>query len=277
MIVSGSSSQSLSTVLATEMDESLAVVEYDRFADGEMIVRIPDADDRAIVVASTTTSDAHVELLQLQNVASRRADEVVTVLPYMGYARQDKSFDPEEPVTARAVARAISTGTDRVVTVNPHAEAVAEFFDVPCETIDASPRLAAPLADLTDPLFLAPDEGAIELASTVRDAYGDGETDYFEKNRISDTDVEIRPSDADSADRDVVLVDDIVATGSTMATAIEQLDAPRSVSVTCVHPVLARNAQLKLSAAGVDRLFGTDTVERTVSVVSAAPAIADRL
>lgn len=277
MIVSGSRSQSLATALAADIDESLAVVEYDRFADGEMLVRIPDADDQAIVVASTTSSDAHVELLQLQDAAARQADEVVTVLPYMGYARQDRAFEQGEPVTARAIARAISTGTDRVLTVNPHVDAVADFFDVPCESIDASSLLAEPLPTLSDPLFLAPDEGAIELASTVRDAYGAGETDYFEKTRLSDTDVEIKPSGTETTGRDVVLVDDIVATGSTMATAIAQLDDPRHVYVSCVHPVLATNARLKLAAAGVDRVFGTDTIERQVSAISVAPAIANRL
>lgn len=277
MIVSGSRSQSLATALAADIDESLAVVEYDRFADGEMIVRIPDSGDRAIVVASTTSSDAHVELLQLQDAAARQADEVVTVLPYMGYARQDKAFEQGEPVTARAIARAISTGTDRVLTVNPHVDAVADFFDVPCETIDASSLLADPLPTLADPLFLAPDEGAIDLAGTVRDAYGAGETDYFEKTRLSDTDVEIQPSGTETTGRDVVLVDDIVATGSTMATAIAQLDDPHHVYVSCVHPVLATNAMIKLAAAGVDRVFGTDTIEGQVSAISVAPAIANRL
>lgn len=277
MIVSGSRSQSLATALAADIDESLAVVEYDRFADGEMLVRIPDSGDRAIVVASTTSSDAHVELLQLQDAAARQADEVVTVLPYMGYARQDKAFEQGEPVTARAIARAISTGTDRVLTVNPHVDAVADFFDVPCETIDASSLLADPLPTLADPLFLAPDEGAIELAATVRDAYGAGETDYFVKTRLSDTDVEIQTSGTETTGRDVVLVDDIVATGSTMATAIAHLDDPHHVYVSCVHPVLASNAMLKLAAAGVDRVFGTDTIEGQVSAISVAPAIANRL
>ena len=277
MIVPGSASQEVAAALASELNERLAAVEYDWFADGETLVRVPDADDKAIVVASTVSDSAHVELLQLQDAAQQRAEEVVTVLPYMGYGRQDEAFEPGEPVSARAMARAISTGTDRVMTVNPHEASIADFFEVPCATVDAAGRLADPLPDLSDPLFLSPDAGAIDLAETVRDAYGGGAVDYFEKVRHSDTDVEIRPNDASTAGRDVVLVDDIVATGSTMSTAIDQLSAPERVFVTCVHPMLAANARTKLATAGVEAVYGTDTIERAVSAVSAAPAIAESL
>ena len=277
MIVPGSASQEVAAALASELDEPLAAVEYDWFADGETLVRVPDTDDRAVVVASTVSDSTHIELLQLQDAARQRADEVVTVLPYMGYGRQDEAFEPGEPVSARAMARAISTGTDRVMTVNPHEASIADFFEVPCATVDAAGRLADPLPDLSDPLFLSPDAGAIDLAETVRDAYGGGAVDYFEKVRHSDTDVEIRPNDASTAGRDVVLVDDIVATGSTMSTAIDQLSAPERVFVTCVHPMLAANARTKLATAGVEAVYGTDTIERAVSAVSAAPAIAESL
>jgi ribose-phosphate pyrophosphokinase len=277
MILPGTASQDLAAALAAELDEPLAAVEYDRFADGEQIVRVPESADRAVVVASTVSDAAHVQLLQLQDAARQQADEVVTVLPYMGYARQDEPFEAGQPVSARAMAKAISTSTDRVLTVNPHEDAVCEFFDVPCESVDAAGRLAEPLGDLTEPLFLSPDAGAIDLAETVRDAYGDGETDYFEKHRVSDTEVEIQPSDADTTGRDVVLVDDIIATGSTMSSAIAQLSGPARTFVTCIHPMLAASARTKLANAGVDAVYGTDTIERAVSAVSAAPAIAERL
>ena len=291
MILSASTSQSLSASLADELNEPLAQVEYRSFPDGELLASAPGFEyDRAIIVASTVSSDAHLELLQLQDAAREwGAEEVVTVLPYMGYARQDKPLAPgkaEEgpapgyPISARAVARAVSTGTDRVLTVNPHEDAVCDFFDVPAEPVDAAGRLADPLpADLADPVFLSPDEGALDIAATVRDAYGDGETDYFEKHRRSDTEVEMRPSDTDVASRDVVVTDDIIATGSTMSEAVallQERDVGR-VFVTAVHPVLASDARTKLARAGVETVYGTDTVERVVSAVSVAPAIADAI
>lgn len=282
MIVSGSTSQSLAAGLSRELEEPLAAVSYDRFPDGELLAAAPGFEgERAIVVASTTSSDAHLELLQLQDaVREAGAEEVVTVIPYMGYGRQDAAFEPGQPISARAVARAISTGADRVLTVTPHEEAVCEFFEPAAEPLEAAGRLAEPLpGNLADPVFLSPDAGAIDLAETARDAYGSGETDYFEKVRHSGTDVEITPSDVAVADRDVVVVDDIIATGSTMSEAIAVLgerDVGR-VFVSCVHPLLVRDAYTKLSRAGVEAIYGTDTIECEASAVSAAPVIAEAL
>ncbi|WP_418281767.1 ribose-phosphate diphosphokinase [Halorubrum sp. DTA98] len=282
MIVPGSSSQSLAAALADETGRPLATATYDRFPDGERLAAVPEfTGEEAVVVATTDSDEAWVELLQLQDaVREAGAEHVTTVVPYMGYARQDESFGDGQPVSARAMAKAVSTGSDRVVLVNPHESAVADFYTVPATTVDAAGVLADPLPALDDPLFLAPDEGAIGIADTVREAYSAGETDYFEKHRDRETgEIEIVPSDAPVADRDVVVVDDIVATGSTMSEAIGVLTdrGVKRVFAACVHPMLAANATTKLRAAGVDRIVGTDTIERGCSVVSAAPAIADAL
>ncbi|ELZ06572.1 ribose-phosphate diphosphokinase [Natrialba aegyptia] len=292
MIISGSASQALAAALARELEEPLVTTEYNRFPDGELLAAVPGIDDavatddavtadRAVVVGSTVSSDTHLELLQLQDAAREAGvSDVVTVLPYMGYARQDEAFEPGHPVSARAVARAISSGTDRVLTVTPHEEAVCEFFEPTATAVDAAGRLAEPLPeDLADPVFLSPDAGAVELAETVRDTYGEGEIDYFEKVRHSGTEVEISPSDVDVTDRDVVVTDDIIATGSTMSEAVGVLQdrGVDRVFVTCVHPLLASNAVTKLSRAGVEAIYGTDTIERQQSTVSVAPAIAEHL
>lgn len=281
MIVPGSATQSLAVALAAALDEPLCPVEFERFPDGELLARVPDSDDHAVVVASTVSSDAHVELLQLQDAAREQCGRVTTVIPYLGYARQDEAFRDGDPVSARAVARAISTGTDRVVTANPHEDHVLDFFDVPATGVDAASVLAEPLpSDLEEPLFVGPDESATDVATTVRDAYGRGGTDYFEKTRDHDTgDVTLEPSGGGVDGRDVVIVDDIVATGSTMAEAVRQLhdrDVGRVFAV-CVHPMLAENARTKLARAGVEAVYGTDTIERSVSAVSAAEPIADAL
>ncbi len=283
MIISGANSQVLAARLATELDEPLGSVVYDRFPDGELYVRIETATtpDRAIIVASTTSSDAHLQLLQLQD-AARELDvkTVTTVIPYLGYARQDTAFTPGEAVSARAVANAIDTGTDEVITVNPHETSVSEFFDPPATVLNAASRLADPLQPgLADPVFLAPDQGATDLARSVRDGYGTGMVDAFEKTRHSGDEVEITPSEIDPAGRDVVLVDDIVATGSTMSEAVITLqnrDVNR-VIVACVHAVLTGNAYTKLTRAGVDAMHATDTVEQPVSTVSVAPTIAETI
>ena len=281
MIVSASTSQSLASALAATTGDPLAATVVERFPDGEFQVSVPEFDaERAVVVCSTTTADAHLEALQLQDaVREAGATEVVTVIPYLGYARQDRAFEPGQPISVRAVARALSTGTDRVITVTPHEESVCEFFDVPCTTVDAAGVLANPLPDLSDPVFIAPDAGATDLAATVQEAYGEGAVDHFEKTRHSSTEVELEPHAADVAGRDVVLVDDIIATGSTMAGAISHLreGGAGRVFVTCVHPVLAGTARIRLARAGVEAIYGTDTVERAETTVSVAPAVAAAL
>jgi ribose-phosphate pyrophosphokinase len=289
MILPGSHSQSLSARLAAATGHRLGRVRYDRFPDGELCTAVTSlseddglAGEEAIVVGSTVSSDAHLELLQLQDAArAAGAERVTTVIPYMGYARQDEAFKPGQPVSARAAARAVSSGTDRVVLVSPHEPDVTAFFDVPCDLVNAASRLADPLpTSLGDPVFVAPDDGAVGIAERARDAYGRGTADYFEKERDYDSgDVTINPGNADVTGRDVVLVDDIVATGSTMSESIGALHgrAVNRVYVVCVHPLLVGNARTKLEAAGLAGIWGTDTLERDVSETSVAPLVADVL
>lgn len=279
MILSGAATQSFSARLAAETGQTLGRVRYEEFPDGEQLVRVPESiEGRAIVVASTVSDAAHVQLLQLQDAAHEAgADEVVTVIPYLGYARQDVAETPGEPVSIRAVARAVSTGTDRVITVSPHEPSVVDFFAVQATAVEGAARLADTLPPLDDPVFLAPDQGAVRLARTVRDAYGHGVVDHFEKHRRNGSTVEIRPQETDVGGRPVVAVDDIVATGGTMSQAITHLEDPTAVHVACVHPVLVEDAYTRLINAGVDSIHGTDTVERPVSEVSVAPSVADVL
>lgn len=291
MIVSASTSQSLAGTLASLLNEPISVASVDRFSDGELLAAVPGiSTDRVIVVCSTVTCEAHIELLQLHD-ALREAgvSEITTVIPYLGYARQDAptppdaSIDPDTPgypVSIRAIARALSIGTDRILTINPHEADVIDHFTVPAAAVDASGRLADALPSaLSDPVFVSPDAGAVDLATSVRDAYGSGDIDHFEKARLSDTQVELSPSQATVAERDVVLVDDIISTGSTMAEAISILrerDANR-VFVTCVHPLFSGSALDRLFDAGADDVFGTDTIEASVSEVSVAQTIEDSL
>lgn len=282
MIIPGVASQVLAAELAAATDRELLPVTRTQFPDGEHLVELeksPGTD--AVVVASTLSDSAHMDLLLLQDAAREAGvEQLTTVIPYLGYARQDAAFDAGQPVSVRAVARAISTETDLILTVNPHEETVTDQFDVPAQQICCAHRLASTLpSTLTDPLFVAPDAGARHLARTVRDAYGSGQIDHLEKTRHTDRRVDIEPTDADIADRDVVLTDDIIATGGTMVEAVRMLrnNAADRILATCVHPLLAEDAYLRLHQAGVDTIIGTDTVERTVSTVSAAPAIAEAL
>ncbi|MFP4590785.1 MAG: ribose-phosphate diphosphokinase [Halobacteriales archaeon] len=297
MILSASASQVLATALGRALDEPVVPLRYRRFPDGELLVEVdPTADlpagvavegdrltidGRAVVVASTASAEAHIEALLLQDVAvAAGADPVVTVVPYLGYARQEVAHEPGQPASARAVARALSTTTDRVVTVDPHEPLVADYFDAPCEVVSAVPALADALTIAGDrPLVIAPDEGAFEHAVALRDAIGTGDVDHFEKHRRGPETVELTPSETDVEGREVVLVDDIVATGSTIAQATALLLAAgaATVRVACVHALLVGGAYSRLHRAGVDELVATDTIEGPVARASAAEAIADVL
>ena len=280
MIVCTETAQTVASDLAALLEDPLVTLDANgsanTYSDGTV-----KNDERVVIVASTTTDSAHMELLDLQErAAQRNPDEIITVIPYMGYARQDKSFQKGAPISGRAVAKAISTGTDRVYVVNPHNVAVLDFFDVPSEPVDAAPELASPLpADLVDPVFLGPDEDAVWLAESVQEAYGAGYVDNFDKLRHSATEVEMDSGDRDFTGSDIVLVDDMIATGGTMSEAIQifkDQDTGR-IFVTCVHPVLAKDALSRLNEAGVDDIYATNTIDRSVNKISAAPPIAQYL
>jgi ribose-phosphate pyrophosphokinase len=280
MIVPGSTSQALAARLASETGRGLVEPTVDRFPDGELLAAIPGFEgDRATIVCSTTSPAAHIECLQLQDAArAGGADHVTTVIPYMGYGRQDAAFEPGQPNSARAVARAIATGSDRVILVTPHEPSIADRFGVPTELVDGIPALAPALPDeLFDPAFVAPDASAAHLAESLRDAHGAGAADHFEKTRLDEDTVAIEPSGIDTHGRTVVLVDDIVATGGTISEAVGACDGAEQVIVACVHAVLAGSARTRLARAGVDRIVATDTVERAVTETSVAPAIAEAL
>jgi len=282
MILSGSASQTLAARIAAVTGEPLGAAEVKYFPDGELNVEVTETiSNRAIVVISTISNDAHIEALLLQDAARQAgAEEVVTVVPYPGYARQNRKYQPGDIVSLRTVARALSPGTDRVVTVNPHEEDAEEMFDVPAVAIDASHRLAEPLPnDLADPVFLGTDANARPLAESVREAYGAGAVDHLVPPAGSAASEELSTVETAVDGRDVVFVDDFVATGATMSTAASAAaDAgAERIIATCVHPLLASGAWSKLLRAGVEDMYATDTLERIVSDVTVAPVIADAL
>lgn len=279
MIVSGSASQVLSARVAGETGHRLAEVEYKNFPDGERLVRVPGAiDEEVTVVASTPTDAAYVELLQILDACSD-ASRVDLVVPYMGYARQDKQFEEGEAVSARALASAVPR-VETVTTVNLHeSEVLDDWFDADEKRdLDATPLLADALS-VEDPLVVSADEGARNLAESLAEALGGADVDHLVKERVSGEEVDIHPKSLDAEGRDAVVVDDMISTGGTMSEAVEMLDeqGAHSVHAACVHPVFARNAVLRLYSAGAETVVATDTLSTALSKVSVAPLVARSL
>ncbi len=253
-----------------------AKVSHRTFPDGESYLRVEAslAGKHAVVVQSTGTALDLVALLQLAD-AGREAKRLTLVVPYFGYARQDRAFNPGEPVSARAVAEALRA--DDVLIVNVHSPATLKFFKVPARSLDASPLLGEAIgrAGLRKPLLVAPDDGAENLVRGAAGACG-ADRDVLEKRRVSDTQVEITPKQVPAAGRDVVIVDDMVTTGGTIAEAAKMLrsQGASSVSVACVHAVLTPGAREKLQAAGVREFIATDTLDRPEGRVTVAGLVA---
>ncbi len=277
-IVCTQASQVLGARLAGRLGVDTIDVKYSRFPDGECsLVRGP-TDDETVIVAAVNDADALVELLLLVDACDESQNTLV--LPYMAYARQDRRFRPGEPLSARAIARAVSGGVDRVLTVNLHDPSVLAHFRAPAENISIAPQVGAWVAERNgnDPLVLSPDDGAAQFAAEVA-GVGGFDHDYLDKTRLSGERVMIRPKSLPAEGREVVIVDDIISTGGTLATAARMLldQGATVVRAACVHGVFAGGALLHLAAAGVDEVVCSDTIERANSCITAADRVATAL
>ena len=278
-IVAGPASQLLATRVASLLKCSVDLTEYKQFPDGEVYCRVTSdiTKDDVVIIQSTYHASDLIYLLELID-ACDEAKSVTVVTPYFGYARQDKRFKPGEPITARALAKCIKA--DRVFTINIHDRSVLKYFPCPAADLNAAPELGNYIdgMELRDTTILAPDDGALNLVRSAAEPRN-LHYDYLEKTRLSGEEVKIAPKNLDIKGRDVVLMDDIISTGGTIAEAIKLLKTQgvRDVYVACVHGVFVNNAYLKLHDAGVKDILATDTLEKAISKVSVASVIADAI
>ncbi len=280
IVVTGSASGMLTKSLAEILRCRTADVEIKRFPDQECYVKVKESlkGHEAVIVQSTYPDPNAIELLLLQDaVRNSGAESITTVVPYFGYARQDKSFAEGEAVSARVMAKHIGLGCDRVFTVDIHNVSVLEAFAVPVSNLSAMPTIGRFLADDSVDAIVSPDEGSKERAALAAEAAGIP-WDFLEKKRIDGSTVEIKPKNLDVGGKTVAIVDDIIATGGTVIKAAEQLKAQgaKKVFAACTHGLFTGGSLPKLEAA-CDRVLSTDTLERPTSVISAANCIAEAL
>jgi ribose-phosphate pyrophosphokinase len=280
IIVSGSASQLLSKTLAEKLGVSMANVEVQRFPDTECYVRIHDdlAGEDVIVVQTSFPDDKVIELFLLQE-AARTYDvkSLVTVVPYFGYARQDKQFNLGEPVSAKTLVKHLQLDTDSLITVDIHEGKIMDWFDIPAENVSGMPQIGEYLKDMGAEIIIAPDKGAVELAKMAAGVVG-CDSDYIEKTRIDGENVEMKAKNLDVSGKKVAIVDDIIATGGTIIKATEQLKSQGAVEVyaACTHGLFTKNAISRLKEV-CDSVISTDTIENETSVLSVAEEIAKKI
>jgi ribose-phosphate pyrophosphokinase len=270
-VVSTEYSQILAARVSQESGSELVDVRFSRFPDGEQYLRTGPVGDEVLIVGSVTDSDSLIQLLLLIDACEEARSTLL--IPYMGYARQDKQFRPGEPLSARAIARALSRGVNEVMTINLHDRDSLRFFSVPSRNLSIAAEIGEYLSGLSlnDPFILAPDDGAEYFAMEVA-LTGGWDTDHLEKTRLSPEEVRMEPAGISAEGRDVVIVDDIISTGGTLAMAAGMLyeKGASCVYAACVHGVFASGAYGRLRASGIREVFASDTIEQGCSVFSAA-------
>jgi ribose-phosphate pyrophosphokinase len=288
--MSGSANQPLAASVAHGLAVPLCPRILERFADGELHVTI-DASVRGhdvyIVQSTNVPGDAHLmELLFLADACRRAgAARVTAVIPYFGYARQDRRASGRDAVGAAVVASLIeAAGVDRVVSVDLHAPEIEGFFRIPVEQLSAIPLLAGVIDPPSEAVIVAPDLGAVKLAERYQ-AFLHRPVVLAHKTRVSGSAVSLRSIIGHVANLAPIVVDDMITTGGTIDAAVRGLleagCAPH-VTVVATHMPLAGPARERLGALPIRHLVGTNSVDTgglpaNAQVVDLAPLLAEAI
>ncbi|HEX6536634.1 MAG TPA: ribose-phosphate pyrophosphokinase [Gemmatimonadaceae bacterium] len=270
VLLAGTANPSLAARVERELGHRFGACAVQRFPDGEVMVRLDESvRGREVVLVQGTSppvNDHLVELLVLADACRRAAAaRIVAVLPYYGYARSDRRDGLRGPITGSLVARLMETaGIGQVVMLDVHTPALEGFFSVPVDNLTAVPVLADALRARLSPdtVVVAPDLGAVRLANrwAVRLHL---DVAVCHKQRTSATEVSVTRITGDVAGRPCVVVDDMIATGSTIAESVRALRAAGAradIAVAATHAVLVPGALERIAACGVRDLLVTDSI-----------------
>lgn len=272
LVFSGNANRALATAICSELNVPLGKALVGRFSDGEVQVEIEENVRRqeVFVVQPTCapTADNFMDLLALIDALKRAsAASVTAVIPYLGYARQDRRpRSARVPITAKVAAEMIGVvGTDRVLTVDLHADQIQGFFDIPLDNVYASPVL---LADIwryyanDNLIVVSPDVGGVVRARALAKRLDDADLAIIDKRRPRANESTVMNIIGEVKDKVCVLVDDIVDTAGTLCAAAAALkkNGARKVVAYCTHAVLSGPAIRNIEASALDELVVTDTI-----------------
>lgn len=271
MVFAGNANLKLANDIARELDVPMGKAVVDRFSDGEVLVEIMEnvrgRDIYLIQPTCAPTADNFIELLVMVDALKRASvSRVTAVIPYFGYARQDRRpRSARVPITAKVAAKMISTvGTDRVITIDLHADQIQGFFDIPVDNVYASPLTLADIWQTQgseDLVVVSPDVGGVVRARAIAKRL-DTELAIIDKRRPRANVAKVMNIIGDVEGKNCVMVDDMVDTAGTLCAAADALKdhGARRVVAYCVHPVLSGSAIDNIVNSTLDELVVTDTI-----------------
>jgi ribose-phosphate pyrophosphokinase len=290
-LFSGTANPKLTYEIAKVLGVRLGDAIVGRFPDGEIKVQLGESvrgnDVYIIQPTCPPVNDNLMELLTLVDAVRRSsASRINAVIPYFGYARQDKQVAGREPITAKLVSTLLeAAGVERVITIDLHSRQLQGFFDIPLDMLSALRTIANHLRSggLEDTVIVSPDTGRSEEARRLTELLG-LPLAFMYKRRTSERDTQVTAVIGDVVGKRVILVDDVISTGGTLRRAVEALidaGARPDVRIAATHAVLAGDAREKLAHPAIKELIVTDTIplglEDRYTVLSVAPLLASAI
>jgi ribose-phosphate pyrophosphokinase len=291
-ILTGTAHRDLAERIAAKAGESLCDVQISRFPDGEIFVKIAEnVRGRDVFIIQPTSyppNENLMELLIMIDAAKRAsASRITAVMPFYGYARQDRKEQPRVPITAKLVANLlVAAGTNRLLTMDLHAQQIQGFFDIPVDHLYAAPVFVKYLREknLKDLVVVAPDTGGMKLAAAYADMLDAGVA-VVGKERKSAERVEATHLVGDVKGCNTVLVDDMTSTAGTLTAAAKLLEqaGAKSIRAAVSHSLLSCKGVERLNESPIIELVTTDSVParcevgNKVKVLSVAELLAEAI
>ncbi|OGK83925.1 MAG: phosphoribosylpyrophosphate synthetase [Candidatus Rokubacteria bacterium GWC2_70_24] len=292
-LFSGNANRPLAEEIAQQLQVPLGDADVSRFSDGEVYVQINEnvrgQDVFVIQPTSPPVNDNLMELLVMIDAFKRAsARRITAVLPYYGYARQDRKVMPRVPISAKLVADLITAaGANRVLAVDLHAGQIQGFFDIPVDHLFAAPVIVDYLAkqDLHEPVLVSPDAGGVERARAIAKRLKAGLA-IIDKRRDGPNVAVFMRLIGDVADKDVVIIDDMIDTAGTLIQAVEALkrERARRILACAVHGVLSGPAIDRIAGSPLEEVVITNSIPLPAGkhlpkfqVLSVAPLLAEAI
>jgi len=296
VLFSGNGNKSLSEAISKKLSLKLGDSKVERFSDGEISVKIEEnVRGMDVFLIQPTSPPAHENLMELvimvDALKRSSASRITAVIPYYGYARQDRRVRSERvPISAKVVADILErSGIDRVLTVELHSEQIQGFFDIPVDNVYGTRIIHDDIIKqkLNDILIVSPDVGGVVRSRALAKVLDLSDLAIIDKRRDEDNQSEVMNVIGEVKGKDCVLVDDMVDSAGTLCNAAGALKdrGARKVYAYIVHPVLSGDAIKKINKSKLDQLVVTDTIPlsdsakacKKIRVISLAPTLAEAI